>query len=172
MLHEDMKQSTKIFLVVEVKTRGYQRRAEIKKKYDCSWVVYARALKNLQETRICHHARLMVHSWHFGFFAGSDYFFQSEKWKLYIILSNYSPLGQFDFSFDFWIIWNCLLLNLEILFDSAAKLANTCKSKLKVIGSSLHDRFFVEARNSTSARKSAEFKIPHVTGSPVSPASS
>jgi len=46
----------------------------------------------------------MVHSWHFGFFAGSDYFFQSEKSKLYIILSNYSPLGQFDFSFDFWFI--------------------------------------------------------------------
>jgi len=66
--------------------------------------VYARALKNLQETEICRHARLVVHSWHFGFFAGSDYFFQSEKSKLYIILSNYSPLGQFDFSFDFWFI--------------------------------------------------------------------
>ena len=47
-------------------------------------------------------------------------------------------------------------LTYQICHYCAAKLAN--KSELKVC---LNDRFFVEARNSTSARKSAEFKIPH-----------
>ena len=74
--------------------------------------MYACALfKNLQETRIFQHELLIVHSWHFGFFSGSDYFVESKQSNFYMVLSNYSPFVQFNFSFDLWFFRHFLLFD-------------------------------------------------------------